>query len=169
MRDFLGDETLRGAGACMRAAVEKMEKVFDPAKKHVLVAHCFAAGASTSDSESRLFVGGAGDVPTDVFSPFDYAALGHLHAAQRAGDTARYAGSPLKYSVDEAHQKKSMTLVTLGDTVETTCIPVTPLHDVKPVSYTHLDVYKRQDPYRAKAPGRSHPGSLQSNRPLSAG
>ena len=25
MRDFLGDETLRGAGACMRAAVEKME------------------------------------------------------------------------------------------------------------------------------------------------
>ena len=76
MRDFLGDETLRGAGACMRAAMEKMEKAFDPAKKHVLVAHCFAAGASTSDSESRLFVGGAGDVPTDVFSPFDYAARG---------------------------------------------------------------------------------------------
>ena len=90
MRDFLGDETLRGAG----------------------------------------------DVPTDVFSPFDYAALGHLHAAQRAGDTARYAGSPLKYSVDEAHQKKSMTLVTLGDTVETTCIPVTPLHDVKRIEGT---------------------------------
>lgn len=101
-----------------------------------MVAHCFAAGASTSDSESRLFVGGAGDVPTDVFSPFDYAALGHLHAAQRAGDTARYAGSPLKYSVDEAHQKKSMTLVTLGDTVETTCIPVTPLHDVKRIEGT---------------------------------
>ena len=101
MRDFLGDETLRGAGACMRAAVEKMEKAFDPAKKHVLV-----------------------------------AALGHLHAAQRAGDTARYAGSPLKYSVDEAHQKKSMTLVTLGDTVETTCIPVTPLHDVKRIEGT---------------------------------
>lgn len=32
MRDFLGDETLRGAGACMRAAMEKMEKAFDPAK-----------------------------------------------------------------------------------------------------------------------------------------
>ena len=101
-----------------------------------MVAHCFAAGASTSDSESRIFVGGAGDVPTDVFSPFDYAALGHLHAAQRAGDTARYAGSPLKYSVDEAHQKKSMTLVTLDDTVETERIPVTPLHDVKRIEGT---------------------------------
>ena len=29
-----------------------------------------------------------------------------------------------------------MTLVTLGDTVETTCIPVTPLHDVKRIEST---------------------------------
>ena len=29
-----------------------------------------------------------------------------------------------------------MTLVTLGDTVETTCIPVTPLHDVKRIEGT---------------------------------
>ena len=48
MRAFLGDETLRGAGACMRAAVEKMAAQFAPGKLHVLVAHCFAAGASTS-------------------------------------------------------------------------------------------------------------------------
>lgn len=133
MRAFLGGETLRGAGACMRAAVEKMAAQFAPGKLHVLVAHCFAAGASTSDSESRLFVGGAGDVPTDCFAPFDYAALGHLHAAQSAGSAARYAGSPLKYSVDEAHQKKSMTLVTLepGAAPQIELLPVTPLHDVK--------------------------------------
>ena len=131
MRAFLGDDTLRGAGACMKAAVERMEAQFDPEKKHILVAHCFAAGASTSDSESRLFVGGAGDVPTDCFAPFDYVALGHLHAAQRAGSTARYAGSPLKYSVDESHQKKSMTLVTLGEAVGIELLPITPLHDVK--------------------------------------
>lgn len=136
MRAALGDDTLRGAGACMRAAVEKMQAQFSPGKPHVLVAHCFAAGASTSDSESRLFVGGAGDVPTDCFSPFDYAALGHLHAAQAAGQTARYAGSPLKYSVDEAHQKKSMTLVTLdaGAPPQIELLPVSPLRDVKRLS-----------------------------------
>lgn len=134
MRAFLGDDSLRGAGACMRAAVERMTPLFDPAKKHILVAHCFAAGSAVSDSESRLFVGGAGDVPTDVFAPFDYAALGHLHAAQRAGDTARYAGSPLKYSVDEAHQKKSMTLVTLGEETTAELLPVAPLHDVKRIT-----------------------------------
>lgn len=133
MRAFLGDDTLRGAGACMRAAVEKMQAQFAPDKHHVLVAHCFAAGASTSDSESSLFVGGAGDVPTDCFAPFDYVALGHLHAAQSAGSTARYAGSPLKYSVDEAHQKKSMTLVTLSAGVQPQIelLPIAPLHDVK--------------------------------------
>lgn len=134
MRAFLGDDTLRGAGACMRAAVERMQAVFDPEKKHILLAHCFAAGATTSDSESGLFVGGAGDVPVDVFDVFDYAALGHLHAPQRAGEKARYAGSPLKYSVDEAHQKKCLTLVTLtAGGFEAELLPVTPLHDVKRV------------------------------------
>ncbi|MGN0479090.1 MAG: exonuclease SbcCD subunit D [Hominenteromicrobium sp.] len=134
IRAWLGDDSLRGAGACMRAVLERMTPLFDPEKKHLLVAHCFAAGSAVSDSESRLFVGGAGDVPTDVFAPFDYAALGHLHAAQRAGDTARYAGSPLKYSVDEAHQKKSMTLVTLGEENTVELLSVTPLHDVKRIS-----------------------------------
>lgn len=134
MRAFLGDDTLRGAGACMRAAVERMQPLFEPDKKHILVAHCFTAGSAVSDSESRLFVGGAGDVPANCFAPFDYAALGHLHAAQRAGDTARYAGSPLKYSVDEAHQKKSMTLVTLGEETAVELLPVSPLHDVKRIT-----------------------------------
>ena len=137
MRAFLGDDTLRGAGACMRAAVEKMREVFDPQKKHILLAHCFAAGASTSDSESGIYVGGTGDVPVDVFDVFDYAALGHLHASQKAGEKARYAGSPLKYSVDEAHQKKCLTLVTLTDGgFEAELLPVVPLHDVKRVQGT---------------------------------
>ena len=35
MREMLGDETLRGAGACMRAAVEKMEKAFDLSLIHI--------------------------------------------------------------------------------------------------------------------------------------
>lgn len=131
VRDFFGDDTLRGSGACMRAVIDRMQALFDPDKKHILVAHCFAAGSETSDSESQMFVGGTGDVPTDCFSPFDYVALGHLHAAQRAGDKARYAGSPLKYSVDEAHQKKSLTLVTVGDPVQIELLPIVPLRDVR--------------------------------------
>ena len=131
VRDLFQDDTLRGSGACTRAVIDRMQTLFDPDKKHILIAHCFAAGSETSDSESQMFVGGAGDVPTDCFAPFDYVALGHLHAAQRAGDHARYAGSPLKYSVDEAHQKKSLTLVTLGEQTEIELLPIVPLRDVR--------------------------------------
>lgn len=47
---------------------------------------------------------------------FDYIALGHLHAPQSAGAShIRYGGSPLKYSVSEARQKKGFTLVELGE------------------------------------------------------
>lgn len=143
MRAFLGDDTLRGAGVCMQAAVARMTAQFDPHKKHILLAHCFAAGSVTSDSESQLFVGGAGDVPTDCFAPFDYTALGHLHAAQRAGDTARYAGSPLKYSVDEAHQKKSLTFVTVEDTATVELLPIRPLRDVKRISGTFVELLEK--------------------------
>lgn len=134
VRSYFNDDTLRGSGACMRAVVEHMREKFDPDKKHILIAHCFAAGSETSDSEVQMFVGGTGDVPTDCFSAFDYTALGHLHAAQRAGDFARYAGSPLKYSVDEAHHKKSMTLVSVEDGFTFELRPVKPLRDVRRIS-----------------------------------
>ena len=140
VRAFLGDDTLRGAGACMRGMIERMTPLFDPDKKHILLAHCFVAGSVTSDSESQMFVGGAGDVSTDCFAPFDYVALGHLHASQRAGENARYAGSPLKYSVDEAHQKKCLTLVTVEDTVSVDLLPIEPLRDVRRISETFEEV-----------------------------
>ena len=136
VRSYFGDDSLRGSAACMRAVTEHMQTLFDPDKKHVLVAHCFAAGAETSDSESQMFVGGTGDVPTDCFAAFDYTALGHLHATQKAGSYARYAGSPLKYSVDEAHQKKSLTFITLDDTFTADLLPIVPLRDVRRLSGT---------------------------------
>ena len=142
VRDFFGDETLRGSAACMRKVIEHMQSLFLPDKKHVLMAHCFAAGAETSDSESQMFVGGTGDVPTDLFSVFDYTALGHLHATQKAGAFARYAGSPLKYSVDEAHQKKSLTFVTLTEDVSVELLPIVPLRDVRRVSGSFEELTK---------------------------
>ena len=61
-REFLGDGTLRGEGLCMKALLDRMIPLFQPGAGHVLVSHCFAAGAQTSDSESTLFVGGSAQV-----------------------------------------------------------------------------------------------------------
>lgn len=93
------------------AVVGSIAAGLDKRVRNVLVSHCFAAGGVPSNSETSLSAGGAGQVETGVFEAFDYVALGHLHAAQRAGNTGRYAGSPLKYSFDEEKHHKSVTMV----------------------------------------------------------
>ena len=77
----------------------------------VAMAHVFASGGITSDSERDLTVGGVGAVPLDLFDGFAYTALGHLHGRQELSPSVRYSGSPLPYSFSEARQQKGGLLV----------------------------------------------------------
>ena len=87
----------------------------DPARRSVLVAHQFVAGAASCESEEPS-VGGIDWVDAALFDKFDYVALGHLHSPQKVGrDALRYCGTPLKYSFSEASQHKSVTFVELGE------------------------------------------------------
>jgi exonuclease SbcD len=61
-------------------------------------------------------------------------ALGHIHAPQRVGrDAVRYAGSPLKYSLSEVNNEKSVPLVTLGEkgAVKIELIPLKPMRNLR--------------------------------------
>ena len=51
----------------------------------MLLSHCFAAGAQTSDSESTLFVGGSGQVPPPFSTPSTTPPWGTCTAPQPAG------------------------------------------------------------------------------------
>ncbi|KMT23343.1 exonuclease SbcCD subunit D [Clostridium cylindrosporum] len=88
-------------------------------KRSVLIAHAFVGASSMEvcDSERPLNIGNAEIVSPIIFKDFTYTALGHLHRPQRAGsDNIRYSGSLLKYSVSEAKQDKSVSIVTIdGD------------------------------------------------------
>ena len=87
----------------------------DPAVRNVLVAHQFVTGAERSESE-RISIGGLDDVASEVFAPFDYVALGHLHRSQAVGQAhIRYAGTPLAYSFSEGDHEKSVTWVELQE------------------------------------------------------
>lgn len=141
-RDFFHDDTLRGENACMERIIEQMLPLFEEGAAHILVAHCFAAGSATSDSESDMFVGGSGEVAPRLFQPFDYVALGHLHGPQRAGENARYSGSPLKYSVDEEKQKKGFCRVYCNGGVRAEHCEVAPAHDVRRISGLFADLLK---------------------------
>lgn len=77
----------------------------------VVLAHTFASGGISSDSERGLSIGGVGAVPLDLFDGFDYTALGHLHGRQSLSPTVRYSGSPLAYSFSEAKHRKGGWLI----------------------------------------------------------
>lgn len=80
----------------------------------VVLAHTFASGGITSDSERDLSIGGLGAVPLDLFDGFGYTALGHLHGRQELSEHVRYSGSPLAYSFSEAKHRKGAWLIDVG-------------------------------------------------------
>lgn len=80
----------------------------------VVLAHTFASGGISSDSERDLSIGGVGAVPLDLFDGFTYTALGHLHGRQALAPAVRYSGSPLAYSFSEATHRKGAWLVDIG-------------------------------------------------------
>jgi len=91
-----------------------------------VVAHAFVSGADASPSERDLAIGGSACVPAGTFAGIDYVALGHLHAPQRVGDAARYAGSPVAFSFPEGDRPKSAAIVEvlpLGTTCDLVPLP----------------------------------------------
>lgn len=134
VRSFFPDVEIEDYTDALRTIIEDLQ--VDTSRRNMVLAHQFvtAAGAlpETCDSE-QLSVGGLDRVDGSVFSPFDYTALGHLHGPQRVGsETIRYAGSPLKYSFSEIHQKKSVTVVELRAKGETEIrqIPLQPRREM---------------------------------------
>lgn len=120
-------------GATYAAWSQYMKSTVPVGARAVAVAHVMVAGSETSASERPLVIGGSSNINVQVFSPFQYTALGHIHRAQKMGcEFIRYSGSPLKYSFDEANHKKSFTIVDLGPdgTVSIEEVPIKPLHDV---------------------------------------
>lgn len=134
VRSFFPDVEIEDYTDALRTIIEDLQ--VDTSRRNMVLAHQFvtAAGAlpETCDSE-QLSVGGLDRVDGSVFSPFDYTALGHLHGPQRVGsETIRYAGSPLKYSFSELHQKKSVTVAELRAKGETEIrqIPLQPRREM---------------------------------------
>ncbi|WP_196590802.1 exonuclease SbcCD subunit D [Pectinatus frisingensis] len=129
----------------VRIAVKKMD--IDQSLRNIIIAHQFVTGAKTSDSE-EICVGGLDNISADLLTPFDYAAMGHIHRPQKIGfDTIRYAGTPLKYSFSEATHKKVLTIVELkekGD-LHINLIPLTPLHDMREISGSYAELVNRNN------------------------
>lgn len=85
---------------------------------HILLSHLFVAGGTAGSDERDISLGGARIVPLSALPNYGYIALGHLHKPQ-ALKHARYSGSLLQYSFDEANTEKGVLLLkTHGTEIE---------------------------------------------------
>lgn len=147
-RNYFEDDQIKDVNQAMERIVAAMKKQFAPNKKHVLVAHFFAAGSKrTADSETLVEVGGLSAVATSTLTPFDYVALGHLHNRQALQESRiKYSGSPLKFSVSEACQEKGVWVVDTNP-FAARWIPLPPVHDIHLLKGTFADLVDQHSDY----------------------
>lgn len=117
-------------------------------ERNIIVAHQYVTGENASDPKisgsdgkaenTYLTVGTIDKINYKIFDDFDYVALGHIHSPQQVGrNTCRYAGSPLKYSVDEReiNSEKVFTIVDVKEkgNIDIEILPVAPLRNVRQI------------------------------------
>lgn len=121
IRHIYDDNQISTHDDAMKKVMDKIGQAFNSSQRNIMVTHGYITQMGrpaeyTSESERPLSIGGTEFVNSDYFGMFDYTALGHLHAPQKAGyDNVRYSGSLLKYSFSEVRQKKGVTVVELGE------------------------------------------------------
>ncbi len=157
LRPLFPDISFQSAEEAYNTLLKETVKSFVPNERNILVSHGFFATGQRDGEDavlsSELSVGGSDFVKTDLFSYFDYVALGHLHAPQTAGiETARYSGSLLKYSVDEAEQQKRITCIETEKkgSLKISERYISPLRDLRIVrgNFSEILSVSRTDPKR---------------------
>ena len=96
-----------------------------------------------------LSIGGYDQIPDEVFAPYDYTALGHLHRPQktkRDSEKIQYSGSLMRYSFDEVRQKKGIIVGTIDGegNVSTTFREMLPLHQVREIQGSFVDIMAKE-------------------------
>jgi len=83
----------------------------------ILMAHLYAQGVESSDSEREIQIGNQAAINATIFGDnFSYVALGHIHRPQKVGsDYIRYSGSPIPMSFSEKTDKKQVVILEIKD------------------------------------------------------
>lgn len=138
VRHFYPDSKIESYEDAVRTVLDDTE--IDNDKVNILVAHQFVAGQGEdpalggSESAGTQSVGLVEKIGYRCFDAFDYVALGHIHSPQRIGrDSIRYAGSPLKYSLSEVNNDKSVPVITVNgkNDMDIELVPLKPMRDMR--------------------------------------
>lgn len=151
VRHYYPEETIENYEDAVRVILDHTD--IDENACNVLLAHQFVSGKGAdpafggSEGVATLSVGTVEKIGYDLFDKFDYVALGHIHSPQRVGrEEVRYAGSPLKYSLSEVDNEKSVPLITLdGKNVKIDLIPLVPKRNMRHIRGNLSDLLKPEN------------------------
>lgn len=156
VKHFFPDADIDNYDDAVRTVISNTD--IDPNHKNILVAHQFVAGTGEdpalggSESVGTQSVGLVEKIGYDCFDAFDYVALGHIHSPQRVGrDEVRYSGSPLKYSLSEVNNEKTVPLITVSDEekIKIELIPLKPMRNLRHIKGTLKELLDKKN---VKAP-----------------
>ena len=152
VRHYHPDAKIDSYDAAVRAIIDN-EKI-DTSKYNILVAHQFVTGKSEdpelggSESLGTQSVGLVEKIGYDCFDKFDYVALGHIHSPQQVGrKEVRYSGSPLKYSLSEANNEKSVSLIIVDakKKVDVELVPIKPMRNLRHIKGKFKDLLAKSN------------------------
>ena len=122
------DPYLQGTTLLYRQAYALARERAAEGQAIIAMGHCHMVdGKSSSDSERRIVIGGTEALPMTMFDPsIAYAALGHLHLAQKVGgrEHVRYCGSPLPLSFSEVGYQHQVLRIDLDGGKVTAITPL---------------------------------------------
>lgn len=151
VRKYFPDDEISTYDDAVRAVFR--HAAIDSGERNVIAAHQFVIGRGEapvlagSEGMAAQSVGLVEQIGVDVFDPFDYVALGHIHSPQKIGrPEVRYAGSPLKYSLSEVNSEKSVPIVTIAEKgeVKIDLHPLKPLRNLRHLK-GNLDVLLKKE------------------------
>ena len=152
VRHYFPDEKIESYDDAVQTIIRNTD--INKGNKNILVAHQFVSGKGEdpalagSESVGTQSVGLVEKIGYDCFNDFDYVALGHIHSPQKVGrEEIRYAGSPLKYSLSEANNEKSVSLITVSaeERVKIELVPLKPMRNVRHIKGTLKELLDKKN------------------------
>lgn len=113
---FFDDKTITTHQAATQSCITYMAENLDTSQFNVLIGHMTVQGGTRSDSERPISIGTVESVEQDVFAPFNYVMLGHLHHPFSINsEFIYYSGSLLQYSFSEVNQPKGYRMLLIDE------------------------------------------------------
>lgn len=149
VKKFFEDDLENNYDLAINKIIEKEE--IDKSERNIIMVHQFVTAENVKPERTEsevLSLGGIENVDVSNFKSFDYVAIGHVHRPQKIGrDTARYAGTILKYSFSEINHNKSIPIIDIKEkgNITINLLPLKPLRDMREIKGPIEELIKEEN------------------------